>query len=103
LDTVEFGPRTAAPAQAVWEVLADTDGYVDWVSGAARIRDADLTWPAVGSRLYHPPFGPRPAQVCDGTVVAVAEPPWRLVLLVGGRPDLRPLGLTPDRRAPCPG
>ena len=42
-----------APAQAVWDVLADGWDYATWVVGASRVRDVDRTWPAEGSRIHH--------------------------------------------------
>ncbi|MCW2753157.1 MAG: hypothetical protein JWQ32_568 [Marmoricola sp.] len=42
-----------APAQAVWDVLTDGWLYPVWVVGAARMRDVDPTWPAIGAELQH--------------------------------------------------
>jgi hypothetical protein len=42
----------ASPA-TVWEVLSDGWLYPVWVVGASRMREVDVTWPDVGSRLHH--------------------------------------------------
>jgi uncharacterized protein YndB with AHSA1/START domain len=76
---------TRAPADAVWALLADPWAYSRWVYGTVRIRRADRSWPAPGSRLLHS-FGPWPVRVRDDTRVLAAEPPRRLVLLARARP-----------------
>ena len=48
--------------------------------GAQDVRDADASWPAVGSKLHHS-TGVGPLTVDDETSVEVSEPPTRLVLL----------------------
>jgi uncharacterized protein YndB with AHSA1/START domain len=70
----------AAPPERVWEVLADASVYDTWVIGAQDVRDADETWPAVGSRLHHR-TGVGPLTVDDETEVVESQPPTRLVLL----------------------
>lgn len=70
----------AAPPERVWAVLADPQCFDDWVVGAQDVRDADASWPAVGSKLHHS-TGVGPLTVDDETAVEVAEPPTRLVLL----------------------
>ena len=73
---IEIG---ASPEQ-VWAVLADPENFDDWVVGAKDVRDADASWPAVGSKLHHS-TGVGPLTVDDQTSVEVSEPPTRLVLL----------------------
>ena len=74
----------AAPPERVWAVLADPQCFDDWVVGAQDVRDADASWPAVGSKLHHS-TGVGPLTVDDETAVEVAEPPTRLVLLARAR------------------
>jgi carbon monoxide dehydrogenase subunit G len=69
-----------APPERVWEVLADPHCFDDWVVGAQNVRDADASWPAVGSKLHHS-TGVGPLTVDDETSVEVSERPTRLVLL----------------------
>jgi carbon monoxide dehydrogenase subunit G len=69
-----------APPERVWAVLADPQCFDDWVVGAQDVRDADASWPAVGSKLHHS-TGVGPLTVDDETFVEVSEPPTRLVLL----------------------
>ena len=40
----------AAPAEAVWAVLADGWQYATWVVGASRVRAVDAGWPRAGTR-----------------------------------------------------
>ncbi len=75
----------AAPAQAVWDVVADGWQYATWVVGAARVRAVDATWPEVGSTLHHS-VGPWPAMLSDTTSVEAVEPPHRIVLTARGWP-----------------
>lgn len=75
---------TATPA-AIFAVLADPWRYADWVVGAREIRDADPSWPSVGSRFHHR-VGAGPAQIADSTQVVECEPPSRLVLRASFRP-----------------
>lgn len=77
--------QVAAPAEAVWAVLADGWQYATWVVGASRVRAVDDGWPAVGTRLHHS-FGPWPAVISDATVSNEAEEPRRLVLTARGWP-----------------
>lgn len=69
-----------ASPDEVWAVLADPQTFDDWVLGAQNVRDADDSWPAVGSRLLHS-TGVGPLTVDDETLVEEAVPPTRLVLL----------------------
>jgi uncharacterized protein YndB with AHSA1/START domain len=66
--------------ERVWEVLANPECFDDWVVGAKDVRDADDTWPAVGSKLHHS-TGVGPLTIDDETRVEASEPPHRLVLL----------------------
>ncbi|MCW3158774.1 SRPBCC family protein [Micropruina sonneratiae] len=77
--------RVAAPAAAVWAVLADGWSYATWVVGASRVRDVDEGWPAPGTRVHHA-FGPWPLIVQDVTEVDSAEPGRELVLTARGWP-----------------
>jgi len=77
--------RADAPASAVWAALSDAWLYANWVVGTSRVRDADLSWPAVGSRIHHS-FGVWPAMINDETVVLEAVPDRRLVLQARGWP-----------------
>lgn len=74
----------ATPEQ-VFAVLADPDSYGHWVVGSHSIRDADATWPAVGSRFHHR-VGVGPFTVPDHTEALECEPPHRLVLRARARP-----------------
>jgi uncharacterized protein YndB with AHSA1/START domain len=69
-----------APPERVWEVLANPECFDDWVVGAKDVRDADDTWPAVGSKLHHS-SGVGPLTIDDETRVEASDPPHRLVLL----------------------
>lgn len=69
-----------APPERVWAVLADPHTFDDWVAGAQNVRDADESWPAVGSKLHHR-TGVGPLAVDDETTVEVCEAQTRLVLL----------------------
>ena len=75
----------AAPAEAIWEVLADGWLYASWVVGASRVRDVDLSWPSTGARLHHS-VGLWPALLSDTTEVEVSEAPHHLVLTPHGGP-----------------
>jgi uncharacterized protein YndB with AHSA1/START domain len=75
----------AAPAEAVWDVLADGWLYASWVVGASRVRDVDASWPMAGARLHHS-VGAWPALISDSTEVELSEEPHRLVLTPHGGP-----------------
>ena len=77
-------PISATPEQ-VWSVLADGWLYALFVVGAARIRDVDAGWPAVGTRLHHS-FGTWPLLINDTTEVLAAEENRRILLLARGWP-----------------
>ena len=75
----------AVPPEAVWDVLADPDGYAYWVVGSKRIRDAEPDWPAPGSKFHHT-IGVGPLTLDDHTESLEADPPRRLNLRAKGRP-----------------
>jgi hypothetical protein len=77
--------QVAAPAEAVWAVLADGWQYATWVVGASRVRAVDHGWPAPGARLHHS-VGLWPALLNDSTVCEEAEEPHHLVLQARGWP-----------------
>ena len=77
--------RVAAPADAVWSVLADGWSYANWVVGAARVRDVDSGWPAKGTRVHHS-FGLWPLLIQDFTRVESVTPQRELVLTARGWP-----------------
>ena len=75
----------AAPVEAVWSVLADGWSSANGVVGAARIRDVDPGWPAMGTRVHHF-VGVRPALIQDFTRVEGWTPPHDRVLTARGWP-----------------
>jgi uncharacterized protein YndB with AHSA1/START domain len=75
----------AAPAEAVWEVLADGWQYATWVVGASRVRAVDEGWPAAGTRLHHS-VGIWPALLSDSTRSEESRAPHHLVLTARGWP-----------------
>ena len=75
----------AAPTEQVWSVLADGWLYPLFVVGAARMRDVDDTWPAVGSQLHHS-VGVWPLLINDTTEVLEVEEGRRILLLARGWP-----------------
>ena len=77
-------PISATPEQ-VWSVLSDGWLYALWVVGAARMRDVDEDWPAVGSRLHHS-VGSWPLLIDDTTEVLEVEEDRRILLLARGWP-----------------
>jgi uncharacterized protein YndB with AHSA1/START domain len=77
-------PISATPEQ-VWSVLADGWLYPLFVVGAARMREVDDTWPAVGARLHHS-VGTWPLLIDDTTEVLEVEEGKRLLLLARGWP-----------------
>jgi hypothetical protein len=68
-----------APPDAVWSVLADGWLYATWVVGASRIREVDLGWPQVGTRIHHS-VGLWPALIDDTTHVLACREGTELVL-----------------------
>ena len=77
-------PISATPEQ-VWSVLADGWLYPLFVVGAARMRDVDEGWPAVGTRLHHS-VGTWPLLIDDTTEVLEMEENRRLLLVARGWP-----------------
>lgn len=75
----------AATPEQVWSVLADGWLYPLFVVGAARMREVDDTWPAVGSRLHHS-VGSWPLLIDDTTEVLEVEEHRRILLLARGWP-----------------
>ena len=68
----------ATPEQ-VWDVLSDGWLYPVWVVGAARMREVDDSWPAVGSKLHHS-VGPWPLLLDDTTEVVAVDPQHSITL-----------------------
>lgn len=71
-------PMSATP-EVVWEVLCDGWLYPLFVVGAARMRDVDDSWPAVGAKLHHS-VGVWPALLDDTTEVLEVDEGRRLLL-----------------------
>ncbi|MEO7268484.1 MAG: SRPBCC family protein, partial [Knoellia sp.] len=74
-----------APAQAVWDVLADGWSYATWVVGASRVRKVDDSWPGQNARIHHS-IGAWPLLLDDTTEVESSVEPSRLVLTARGWP-----------------
>jgi uncharacterized protein YndB with AHSA1/START domain len=77
--------QIAASPSEVFAALANPTNYGDWVVGSDTIRDADPTWPKVGSRFHHR-VGFGFLKVNDHTEVLEVEPPHRLVMHARARP-----------------
>jgi uncharacterized protein YndB with AHSA1/START domain len=73
------------PIKRVFAVLADPKTYAYWVVGSDSIRDADASWPAVGSKLHHR-VGAGPFKLNDNTEVLEVVEPVHLVLQARARP-----------------
>lgn len=71
--------------EAVWDTLADPDGYAEWVVGSKHVRDADAAWPQPGSRFHHT-VGLGPIELRDDTRAVAAERPRLLRLRARARP-----------------
>lgn len=102
-DRPRVSRSVAAPAQAVWDVLADGWQYATWVVGASRVRAVDDEWPKAGSRLHHS-VGVWPALLSDSTSSESSEEPSRLVLTARGWPlgEARiEIEVVPDGTATC--
>jgi hypothetical protein len=67
--------------QDVFDVLSDGWSYATWVVGAARIRDVDEGWPAVGTKIHHS-VGLWPMLISDNTEVEHVDAPHQLRLKV---------------------
>ena len=66
-------------------MLSDGWLYALWVVGAARMREVDEGWPAVGTRLHHS-VGTWPLLIDDTTEVLEVQPNERILLLARGWP-----------------
>ncbi len=77
--------QIAASPDEVFAVLANAGNYGDWVVGSDTIRDADPTWPKVGSRFHHR-VGVGFLKVNDHTEVLEVQAPHRLVMQARARP-----------------
>jgi uncharacterized protein YndB with AHSA1/START domain len=75
----------AVAPDRVFAVLDDPALYGAWVVGSDAIRDADPSWPEVGSRFHHR-LGVGPLKVNDHTEVLDVDRPHRLVLHAHARP-----------------
>jgi uncharacterized protein YndB with AHSA1/START domain len=75
----------AASPQDVFTVLANGWYYSGWVVGTSHMRAVEVSWPAVGSRLFHA-SGIWPAALRDETQVEEVSPPDLLVMTARGRP-----------------
>ncbi len=75
---------SCTPSQ-VFDVLDDGWLYATWVVGASRIRDVDVSWPAVDSKIHHS-AGVWPALINDVSIVLEYERPHRIVLRAKGWP-----------------
>jgi uncharacterized protein YndB with AHSA1/START domain len=71
--------EVAAGPEKCWSVLSDGWLYPLWVVGATRMRDVDVDWPDVGSKLHHS-VGTWPFVLDDNTEVLESEPNRRLTL-----------------------
>lgn len=74
-----------APPETVFGVLSDPRSYAYWVVGSEEIRDADVTWPAPGSRFHHT-IKIGPMRLKDHSEVEEVRPGRFLQLRVKGRP-----------------
>jgi len=72
IGTATVTRQVDASPEDVWRVLADGWLYPLWVVGAARMRDVDQAWPAVGSRLHHS-VGNWPVLIDDRTEVLAVD------------------------------
>jgi hypothetical protein len=102
-----------APAEAVFDVLADPRAYAYWVIGSRETRAADDSWPEPGSRFKHT-VNAGPLRIKDeslveemrpGRFLQLKEPPNRTRPARGGvfnrrtepqRVPIRPVPTTPS-------
>lgn len=77
--------RIHAAPDEVWRVLSDGWLYPVWVVGAARMREVDEPWPAVGSRLHHS-VGLWPLLIDDHTEVLESTTARSLTMRARGWP-----------------
>ena len=71
--------------EVIWDVLAEPDSYAYWVVGSKRVRDAEPSFPAPGSKFHHT-IGFGPFTLNDHTEVLDAERPGLMRLRAKGRP-----------------
>ena len=74
-----------APPDAVFDVLADPDGYAEWVVGASEIRGVEGDWPERGSKFHHTQ-GLLGIGLKDSTTVIASNRPRQLVIEARFRP-----------------
>jgi len=84
-ETITISRDVDASAEAVWKVLSDGWLYPLWVVGAARMRDVDDDWPAVGAQLHHS-VGNWPLLLDDSTEVLELDPGRMIRLKARGWP-----------------
>lgn len=84
-ETITISRDVDASAEAVWKVLSDGWLYPLWVVGAARMRDVDDHWPAVGAQLHHS-VGNWPLLLDDSTEVLELDPGRMIRLKARGWP-----------------
>lgn len=77
--TVDVSPED------VFAVLSDADSYGEWVVGSDTIRDADVGFPAQGTRFHHR-VGVGPLKTNDHTEVLDVNRPYLLELRAKARP-----------------
>ncbi len=71
--------------EQLFEILADGWTYGQWVVGAARIREVDEGWPAVGTHVHHS-VGVWPLLLSDTTEVEQVDAPHQIQLKVRAWP-----------------
>ncbi len=69
----------------VFDVLSDGWSYVNWVVGAARVRDVDDDFPAAGTKIHHS-VGAWPLMISDDTQVEHVDAPREIQLRVRAWP-----------------
>jgi hypothetical protein len=90
--------QIAASPDRGFAVLSHPENYADWVVGSDKIRDADPTWPAVGTRFHHR-VGVGPLKVNDHTDVIAVDPP---TVASGHQPGHRSARSHAQRRVSAP-
>lgn len=69
----------------VFAVLSNGWLYPTWVVGASRMRDVEVTWPAVNAKIHHS-FGVWPLLIDDTTSILEWDPPRHAKLKARGWP-----------------
>jgi hypothetical protein len=69
---IEVSHDVPTSPDKVFAVLADGWSYAGWVVGNSHVRDVDLGWPDVGTRIHHS-AGAWPLQIEDTTEVISVE------------------------------